>query len=96
MSITFQTFNHQISLHTEYILLILYVKVFVAFISLNCIILEKLISNKILRCTIICAVFGTFPRSIFLDLFYRNKQMIFQKIYTRKWDIMERLGNFGL
>lgn len=44
-------------------------------------------------------MFGTFPRSIFLDLFYRNKQMfsflIFQKIYTGKWDIMERLGNFG-
>lgn len=97
---TFQTFNHLISLHTEYILLILYVKVFVAFISLDFIILEKLISNKILRCTIICAMFRTFPRSIFLDLFYRNKQMfsflILEKIYRGEWGMMERLDNFGL
>lgn len=97
---TFQTFNHLISLHTEYILLIVYVKVFVAFISLDFIILEKLISNKILRCTIICAMFRTFPRSIFLDLFYRNKQMfsflILEKIYRGEWGIMERLDKFGL
>lgn len=65
---TSQTFNHQISLHTEYILLILYVKVFIAFISLNFIILEKLISNKILR--LLLSLLFVQCLGHFLDLFF--------------------------